>query len=434
MQPHESTAVDTVSATTTTTAPQASSSTGKGFDVEAVRGDFPALHQEVNGKPLVYLDNAASSQTPQAVLDAMMHFYTRDYANIHRGVHALSQRATESYEAVRGKVQHFLNAEREEEIIFVRGTTEAINLVAHSYVAEHLQEGDEVLVTGMEHHSNIVPWQLLADRLGIVLTFVPIDEDGSFPMEAFVSRLTSRTKLVSVVHMSNALGTINPVKEIIDHAHQRDIPVLLDGAQSAPHMAIDVQELDCDFFAFSGHKLFGPTGIGVLYGKMALLEKMAPYQGGGDMIHNVTFEGSTYAPPPARFEAGTPHIAGVIGLGAAIDYLNALDMDAIAEYEEELLTYATEAVGAIPGVRIIGTAAQKASVLSFVVDGVHPHDLGTILDSVGVAIRTGHHCAQPVMDHFSIPATARASFAFYNTKAEVDALVEGLKKAISLFA
>ena len=403
------------------------------FDVEAMRAQFPTLHQEVHGKPLVYLDNGASTQTPQHVIDALVNFYTHDYSNIHRGVHELSGRATLAYEQARQKVQHFLNAEHENEIVFVRGTTEAINLVAHSYGHAHFQAGDEVIITGMEHHSNIVPWQILRDSLGIVLKVVSVQEDGSISLDEVEAMMTDRTKLVSMIHISNALGTINPVEEVISMAHARNIPVMLDGAQSVAHLDVDVQALDVDFFAFSGHKLFGPTGVGVLYGKQALLDSMIPYQGGGDMISSVTFEKSTWAELPSKFEAGTPNIAGGIGLGAAIDFMNSLDMKAVVAYEDELLTYGTELLQQIPGVRIIGTAERKASVLSFVVDGIHPHDIGTVVDRQGVAIRSGHHCAQPVMQRYGIPATARASLALYNTRQELDILAEALQKTIRLF-
>ncbi len=403
------------------------------FDVDAIRKDFPILHQEVRGKPLVYLDNAASSQRPVQVTGAIQHLYHHDYANIHRGVHTLSQRTTQAYEDARVKVQHFINASSEREIVFVRGTTEAINLVAQTFGRDRLQAGDEVLISHMEHHSNIVPWQILRDQLGIVLKVIPIREDGSFSLDNFKAQLTERTRLLSVMHVSNALGTVNPIKEMTAIAHERDIPVLVDGAQAVPHMPVDVRELDCDFYAFSAHKMSGPSGIGVLYGKLDLLKQMSPYQGGGDMIETVTFENTVYAEPPARFEAGTPNISGTIGLGAAIDYLQTIGMEKIAAYENELLTYGTEIVSKIPGLRIIGTAEKKASVLSFVVKDIHPHDLGTILDNEGVAIRTGHHCAQPVMDFFNIPATARASFAFYNTKEEIDQLAAAILKAIDIF-
>jgi cysteine desulfurase/selenocysteine lyase len=387
----------------------------------------------VRGKPLVYLDNAATAQKPQTVIDTITRFYSVENANIHRGVHYLSERATAAYDEVREKTARFLNARSSSQVIFTRGTTESINLVAQSYGKAFLKTGDEILITGMEHHSNIVPWQLLCDQTGVVLRAVPITDAGELDIPGFERLLNDRTRLVSLVHLSNALGTVNPVKHLIELAHAREIPVLVDGAQSAPHLEIDVQALDCDFFAFSGHKLFGPTGVGVLYGREALLERMPPYQGGGDMIASVTLERSTWAPVPAKFEAGTPMIAQVMGLGAALDYVSELGLDAIAAWEHQLLTYATERVNGIPGVRIIGTARNKASILGFVLDGVHPHDIGTVLDDAGVAIRAGHHCAQPVMQRFGIPATARASFAFYNTLAEADALVDGIHRVKKMF-
>jgi cysteine desulfurase / selenocysteine lyase len=404
------------------------------FPVERLRQDFPILGELVRGKPLVYLDNAATAQKPQAVIDTLDRYYRAENANVHRGVHYLSELATAEYEAARDKVRAFVNAADRREVIFVRGTTEAINLVAQSYGRTFLQAGDEIVITAMEHHSNIVPWQILCEQVGAVLRVVPIDDDGEMIGAEYERLLTERTRLVSVAHISNALGTINPVRRIIELAHVRGVPVLIDGAQAAPHTAIDVQALDCDFYAFSGHKLFGPTGIGVLYGKAALLEAMPPYQGGGDMISSVTFEKTTYNQLPYKFEAGTPHIAGVIGLGAAIDYVQAVGLDAIAAYESDLLAYATERLTAIPQVRIIGTARHKASVTSFVVEGVHPHDVGTILDDQAIAIRAGHHCAQPVMQRFGVPATNRASLAFYNTRAEIDALVAGLARVIEVFA
>lgn len=403
------------------------------FDVEAIRKDFPILHQDVRGKPLVYLDNAASSQRPVQVTEAIQRVFHHDYSNIHRGVHTLSQRSTQAYEDARVKVQNFINAEHESEIIFVRGTTEAINLVAQTFGRDRLKEGDEVLISHMEHHSNIVPWQLLRDQLGIVLRVIPIREDGSFSIDDYKAQLSDRTRLVSVMHVSNALGTVNPIKEMAAIAHARNIPVLVDGAQAVPHMAIDVRDLGVDFYAFSAHKMAGPSGIGVLYGKLELLRAMSPYQGGGDMIETVSFEQSVYAEPPARFEAGTPNISGVIALGATIDYLQNIGMDNIAAYEAELLEYATTVLSGIPELRIIGTATHKASVVSFVIDEIHPHDLGTILDNEGVAIRTGHHCAQPVMSFYDVPATARASFAFYNTKEEIDKLAQAIRKAIDIF-
>jgi cysteine desulfurase / selenocysteine lyase len=402
------------------------------FDETRLRGDFPILSRTVHGRPLIYLDNAATSQKPQCVIDCEARYYRELNANIHRGVHRLSQQATDAYEAARDTVRRFVNAARREEIVFVRGTTEAINLVAASY-GQRLKPGDEILITEMEHHSNIVPWQLLCERSGAVLRVAPIDEAGELMLDEFEHRLNARTRLVAVTHVSNALGTINPVKRIIDLAHARGIAVLIDGAQAAPHIKIDVQALDCDFYAFSGHKVYGPTGVGVLYGKAALLEAMPPYQGGGDMIRQVTFAKTTFNDLPYKFEAGTPHIAGVIGLGAAIDYVSAVGLGAIATREQELLAYATEQARAVRGLRLIGTASNKASVLSFVVDGVHPHDVGTILDDEGIAVRAGHHCAMPVMEHFHIPATVRASFALYNTRAEVDALFRAVRKAQRMF-
>jgi cysteine desulfurase/selenocysteine lyase len=404
------------------------------LDVERLREDFPILAQRVRGKPLVYLDNAATSQKPRAVIDAVSRFYGSENANIHRGVHYLSERATVAYDGVRERVARFLNAASPREIVFTRGTTEGINLVAQSWGRSTLKAGDEILITGMEHHSNIVPWQLVAAQTGATVRAVPITDTGELDLKAFDRLLTDRTRLLAVVHLSNALGTINPVRWMISHARERGIVTLVDGAQSAPHLPVDVQALDCDFYAFSGHKIFGPTGIGALYGRASLLEAMPPWQGGGDMIETVTLEQSTWAPPPARFEAGTPPIAQVIGLGAALEYVEAVGRPAIGAWEEELLAYATERVGELDGVRIIGTAREKASVLSFVVEGVHPHDVGAVLDDEGVAIRTGHHCAQPVMHRFGVPATVRASFAFYNTRAEVDALVRGILRVRSVFA
>lgn len=403
------------------------------LDAHRIRADFPILGTRVHGKPLVYLDNAATTQKPRVVIDAITNYYSAENANIHRGVHWLSERATAAYDAVREQVARFLNARSAHEIVFVRGTTEAINLVAQSFGRAFLKSGDEVLITGMEHHANIVPWQLLREQTGIVLRVAPITDTGELDLEAFERLLTDRTKLVSVVHISNALGTINPVRRIVELAHARGVPVLVDGAQAAPHQAVDVQALDCDFFAFSGHKVLGPTGIGVLYGKERWLEQMPPYQGGGDMIATVEFEQSTWAPIPAKFEAGTPHIAGVIGLGAALGYVTSVGLDAIAAHEHDLLAYATERVGALPGVRLVGTARDKASILSFALGDVHPHDIGQVLDHEGVAIRAGHHCAQPVMRRFGVPATARASFALYNTREEVDALVQALQRVREVF-
>jgi cysteine desulfurase/selenocysteine lyase len=404
------------------------------LDVDRIREDFPILKQRVRGKRLVYLDNAATSQKPQAVIDAITRFYTSENANIHRGLHYLSEHASAAYDQVREKVARFLNAASSRGVIFTRGTTDGINLVAQSYGRTVLKPGDDIVITAMEHHSNIVPWQLICEQTGARLKAAPINDAGELDLEAFEGLLGDRTRLVSVVHVSNALGTVNPVKRIIALAHARGIPVLLDGAQSAPHMPVDVQELDCDFFVFSGHKLFGPTGVGVLYGRESLLERMPPYQGGGDMIATVTLERSTWAALPAKFEAGTPMIAQVMGLGAAIDYVSGIGFQAIGEWEQQLLSYATDGVSAIEGIRLIGTAGDKASILGFVLAGVHPHDVGTILDDAGVAIRVGHHCAQPVMQRFGVPATARASFAFYNTRTEIDALIDGIGTVKEMFA
>jgi cysteine desulfurase/selenocysteine lyase len=400
--------------------------------VAVCRHHFPLLRQLVNGKPLVYFDNAATSQKPQVVIDAMIRYYQEENSNIHRGVHALSERATQIYEAARDKVREFINAGDRREIIYVRGTTEAINLVASSYGRPNIRQGDEILITAMEHHSNIVPWQMLCEEKGAHLRVVPINDRGEIVLDDYEKLLNGKTRIVALTHVSNALGTINPVKSMIASAHRRGIPVLIDGAQAVPHMKVDVRDLDCDFYAFSSHKMFGPTGVGILYGKATLLENMPPYQGGGDMIKSVTFEKTLYDGLPHKFEAGTPNIAGGIGLGAAIDYLRQIDIDALGAFEHELLEYATEALCAIPRVRIIGTAREKASVISFVIDGIHPHDIGTILDAEGIAIRTGHHCAQPVMQRFGVPATARASFAFYNTKEEVDVFIQGIHKVIEV--
>ncbi len=402
---------------------------GLAMEVSSWRREFPILARRVRGKPLVYLDNAATTQKPRAVIDAIARYYEETNANVHRGVHTLSQEATDAYEGARGIVRRFINAAEAAEIVFVRGTTEAINLVAQSFVRPRLSAGDEVLISEMEHHSNIVPWQLLRDATGAVLRVIPMNDRGELCMEECLKLLGPRTRFVSVVHVSNALGTVNPVRAIIDAAHARGIPVLLDGAQAVAHRPVDVQELACDFYAFSGHKLFGPTGIGVLYGKRELLDSMPPYQGGGDMIKAVSFARTVYNDLPHKFEAGTPHIAGVIGLGAAIDHVESVGLARIARHEEALLAYATARAREIPGLRLIGTAAEKTGVLSFVIDGIHPHDLGTVLDCEGVAIRTGHHCAMPVMEHFHVPATARASFAFYNTEEEVDRLIEALGTA-----
>jgi len=404
-----------------------------GLDVDKIRHDFPILGRAVNGNRLVYLDNAATSQKPRAVIDVISRYYERQNANIHRGVHSLSALATEAHENARQSVRQFLNAGDVREIVFVRGATEAINLVAQSYGRTQVGAGDEVLITAMEHHSNIVPWQILCQEKQAHLKVVPINDRGELLLDEFEKLLGPRTKIVAITHVSNALGTINPVRRVIQMAHAINVPVLIDGAQAAPHFSVDVQALDCDFYAFSGHKVYGPTGIGVLYGKAALLEAMPPYQSGGDMIESVTFEKTTYNKLPFKFEAGTPHIDGAIGLHAALEYLNKLDMDKVAAYEYELLAYATEVVAAIPGVRLIGTAHEKAGVLSFVMEGVHPHDIGTILDQQGIAVRTGHHCAQPVMERFGIAATARASFAVYNTKEDVDALVKGIWKVREVF-
>lgn len=403
------------------------------FEVARVRRDFPILGRSVHGKSLVYLDNAATSQKPQCVIDCEARYYAEYNANIHRGVHRLSQEATDAYEAARDTVQHFLNAAQREEIVFVRGTTEAINLVAASY-GQRLLPGDEILITAMEHHSNIVPWQLLCQRSGAMLRVAPINDSGELILEEFERLLGPRTKLVAFSHLSNALGTINPVKNLITRAHIHGAAVLVDGAQAVPHLKVDVQALDCDFYAFSGHKLYGPTGSGVLYGKAALLESMPPYQGGGDMIKQVTFARTTYNDLPYKFEAGTPNIAGGIALGTAIHYLDTLGLEAIAVHEKDLLAYATWLATKIPNLRVIGNARDKASIFSFVIKGVHPHDVGTILDQEGVAVRTGHHCAMPVMERFGVPATVRASFALYNTRQEVDALFSALAKVREVFS
>jgi len=404
------------------------------LDIQTIRQDFPILHQEVNGQPLVYLDNAASSQKPNQVIDAISDYYRKDNANVHRGVHRLSQRATDAYEGSREKVRDFVNANSYKEIVFVRGATEAINLVAQSFVRPSLNAGDEILISHMEHHANIVPWQMLCEQTGATLNVIPMTLEGELDLSTFDELLTDKTKILAVGHVSNALGTVNPIKDMIAKAHAKDIPVLIDGAQAVPHMEVDVQDLECDFYVFSGHKMFAPTGIGALYGKQDLLEAMPPWQGGGDMILSVSFEHTQYNDLPYKFEAGTPHIAGAIGLGAAIDYMQGLGIANLAHHEHDLLVAATEKVSAMDGIRIIGTAKEKASVLSFMIEGVHPHDVGTIFDQEGVAIRTGHHCAQPVMQFFGIPATARASFAFYNTMEEVDSLVLGIKKVQELFA
>jgi cysteine desulfurase/selenocysteine lyase len=404
------------------------------WDVERIRKDFPVLSQRVNGKPLIYLDNAASSQVPTMVIERGAQYIQQEHSNIHRGVHYLSMRATTAYEGAREKVKRFINARDTKECIFVRGATEGVNLVMHGYGRKFIGAGDEIIISAMEHHANIVPWQMLCEEKGAQLRVIPINDAGELLMDEYDALLNEKTKLVAVTHVSNALGTINPVKEIIDRAHKYGVPVLIDGAQMAPHGRVDVQDLDCDFYAFSGHKMFAPTGSGVVYGKQRLLEQMNPFQGGGDMIKTVTFEKTTYADLPNKFEAGTPAIASQIGLGAAIDYLNIIGREKAAVYEHELLGYATQRLSAIEGVRIIGTAKEKLSVLSFTIENVHPHDIGTILDQQGIAIRAGHHCAQPVMQRFKVPATARASFAFYNTKAEVDVLVEAIEKVIEVFS
>lgn len=403
------------------------------YDIVSIRNDFPILDREIFGKPLVYLDNGASTQRPVQVIDAIDGLYKNNYANVHRGVHTLSQESTHLYDDARATIRSFLNASCVHEVIFTRGTTESINLVAQSYARPLLKAGDEILITHMEHHSNIVPWQLVCEQTGATLKVVPISDNGELEMDAFRELLSEKTKLVSVVHVSNALGTVNPVKEIIDAAHAIDVPVLVDGAQAVPHILVDVQDLDADFYAFSGHKIYGPTGIGVLYGKEKYLNAMPPYQGGGDMILSVSFEGTTYAQLPYKFEAGTPNIAGAIGLGEAIKYVQKVGLGAIAAHEHGLLVYATSKLSEIEGLRIIGDADQKAGLISFVLDAVHPHDIGTMLDGEGVAVRAGHHCAQPVMERFGVPATARASFAMYNTFQEIDALADAVKKTIELF-
>jgi len=404
------------------------------WDVERIRKDFPVLRQRVNGKPLVYLDNAASSQVPMMVIERGAQYIEQEHSNIHRGVHYLSMRATTAYEGAREKVKRFINARESRECIFVRGATEGINLVMHGYGRKFIVPGDEIIISAMEHHANIVPWQMLCEEKGARLRVIPMNDAGELLLDEYDGLLNERTKFVAVTHVSNALGTINPIKEMIAQAHKYGVPVLIDGAQSAPHMPVDVQDLDCDFYAFSGHKMYAPTGSGIVYGKAELLERMNPFQGGGDMIRTVTFEKTTYAELPNKMEAGTPAIASQIGLGAAIDYLNSIGREQAAAYEAELLRYATEKVSAIEGLRIIGTAKNKASVLSFVIDGIHPHDIGTILDQEGIAVRAGHHCAQPVMQRFNLPATARASFAFYNTKEEIDVLAGTIEKVIEIFS
>jgi cysteine desulfurase/selenocysteine lyase len=402
------------------------------YDVERIRQDFPVLHQEIRGKQLVYLDNAATSQKPKAVIDSIVHYYENDNANIHRGVHTLSERATLSYENARKTVRDFLNASTEKEIVFTRGATEAINLVANGF-AERLSVGDEIIITAMEHHSNIVPWQMLCEKTGAELKVAPINDKGELILEKFEALISKKTKFAAISHMSNALGTINPIKQLIDLLHQHDVPVLIDGAQAIPHISVDVQALDCEFYVFSGHKLYAPTGIGALYGKMEQLEQLSPYQGGGDMISIVTFDKTVYNKVPYKFEAGTPNIVGTIGLGAAIDYINTVGIDAIAAHENSLLEYAVEQSKNIDKLRIIGTADNKGAIMSFVLDGIHPHDIGTMMDHQGIAVRAGHHCAMPVMDFFGVPATARASFGMYNTHQEVDALMAGIENLIEMF-
>ena len=404
------------------------------FDLLEIRREFPALHQKVHGKPLVYLDNAATTQKPKAVIDAVTQFYRSDCSNVHRAVHTLSDRATNAYEAARKSVKQFINARSESEIVFVRGATEAINLVMNSFVRPRMKAGGEIVISALEHHSNIVPWQLLSEQTAARLVVAPINDDGELMLDEFERCLSPRAVFVAVAHISNALGTVMPVREIVQMAHARNIPVLIDGAQAVAHVGVDVQELDCDFYAFSGHKVFGPTGIGVLYGRENLLDEMPPYQAGGDMIRSVTFEKTTYNELPYKFEAGTPHISGSIGLGAALEYLKRVGIDRAGAHERELLAYGAELLTAIPGLRMIGTAREKVGVLSFVLEGVHPHDVGTILDRDGIAVRTGHHCAQPVMDRFGVPATTRASLALYNSKAELDALANSIRRVQKLFA
>jgi cysteine desulfurase/selenocysteine lyase len=403
------------------------------LDVERIRDDLPILRRRLRGRELVYLDNAATAQKPQVVIDAVSRFYTQENANVHRGVHYLSERATAAYDEARWKIAEFIHARHPHEVVFTRGTTESINLVAQSYGRTFLRAGDEILITGMEHHSNIVPWQLICEQTGALLRAAPVMDNGQLDLEGFDQALNDRTRLVALTHVSNAIGTLNPVKRLISLAHKRNVSVLVDGAQSVPHLPVDVQDLDCDFFVFSGHKLFGPTGVGVLYGKEALLERMPPYQGGGGMIATVTLERSTWAPLPAKFEAGTPMVSEAIGLGAAVDYVSTIGLPAIASWEKDLLEYATERLSGIEGLRVIGTAQHKASIMSFVLDSVHPHDIGTVLDDHGIAIRAGHHCAQPLMQRLGVSATARASFAFYNMPSEVDALVDAVHGVARMF-
>ncbi len=403
-----------------------------GFDWEKIRADFPILKLKIDNKPLVFLDNAASSQMPQQVIDRLVRYQTTQHANINRAVHYLSEVATLEYHRARCTLQQFINAREDREVIFTSGTTDSINLVMHGYGRKFIKAGDEIILTTLEHHSNIVPWQMLATEKGAKIRVVPINDKGELEVDEYEKLFNERTKFVGLIHVSNALGTINPIKRMIDFAHQHGVPVLIDGAQAAPHIAIDVQALDCDFYTFSAHKLCGPTGVGILYGKAALLEAMQPFKGGGDMIASVTFEKTIYNTIPHKFEAGTPPIAAAIGFGAAVDYLTAIGIENIAAYESTLLDYATECLNAIPGVRIIGTAAEKTAVISFTIDGIHPHDIGTILNQDGIAVRTGHHCTEPVMKRFNIAGTIRASFMFYNTKTEIDAMIEGVKKAIKL--
>ncbi|MEE9229846.1 MAG: cysteine desulfurase [Acidobacteriota bacterium] len=403
------------------------------YDVQEIRADFPILHQTVRGKPLIYLDNAATSQKPKAVLEAVNHFYTHDNSNVHRGVHVLSERATRAFEQARLRARQFINAPEAREIIFVRGSTEGVNLVAQTYGRQNVGPGDEILISTLEHHSNIVPWQMLCEEKQARLRVIPINDEGEILLDEYEKLLSEKTKLVAMIHVSNSLGTINPVRRVVELAHLRGVPVLLDGAQAAPHLKIDVQELGCDFYTISGHKMFGPTGIGVLYGRTELLDAMPPYQGGGEMIRSVSFEKTTYNKLPHKFEAGTPNISGAVGLGAAMNYISSIGYEAIAAHEHDLLEYATAQLTSIPKVRLVGTARQKASVISFTIEGVHAHDVGTILDQDGIAVRAGHHCTQPLMERLGLDATARASFAFYNTREEVDALVEGVHRVIEVF-
>jgi cysteine desulfurase/selenocysteine lyase len=412
--------------------PKAETTGGPALDVERIRRDFPILQQRINGKPLIYLDSAATSQKPKCVIDAISGYYTSTNANIHRGVHTLSVRATEGYESARRRVRSFINAARPEEIVFVRGATEGINLIAQAFARPMLKAGDEVLITTMEHHSNIVPWQILCDQTGAVLRVAPINDAGELLVDEYRKLIGPRTKIVSFTHISNALGTINPVRELVALAHDRGAFVVIDGAQAVPHLKVDLRAIGCDFYVFSGHKMFGPTGVGVLYGRFELLDRMGPYQGGGEMIKSVTFEKTIYNDVPHKFEAGTPDIGGAIGLGAAVDYMESVRLDRIAAHEHELLQYGTAALSAIPEVKLIGTAREKAAVLSFTVGGIHPHDVGTVLDHEGIAVRTGHHCAQPVMNRFGVPATVRASLAFYNTRAEIDALADGIRRVVEV--